>query len=155
MASFPEHKKPEHPSTNLVQARSHEAVQHVHIQDLQEGETRQHLSWNELGQQVEQQDWLIEGTLTLKVDVSIERLHRYTKDKQGKKKLTLGNGWLVSLVFSLPASQEKQPFPEGESIMIADLRYASQLRGPVHLADTARALGIDPDAHIWKVQLAP
>jgi outer membrane protease len=155
MASFSEHKKPEHPSANLVQDSSHDAVQRVPIQDLQEGETRHHLSWNELGQQVEQQDWLIEGTLTLKADVSIERLHRYTRDKQGNKRFTLGNGWLVSLVFSPPASQEQQPFPDGVSFMIADLRYASRTAGPVHLADTVRALGIDPDAHIWKVQLAP
>ncbi len=39
--------------------------------------------------------------------------------------------------------------------MLADLRYASEPGGPVDLADAMRALGIDPDAKIWKVQPAP
>jgi len=108
------------------------------------------LSWNELNKDIEQQDLLVEGTLTLRAEVSIGRLHQYRKEKR----LTQGRGWLVSLVLSPPGSGE-QPFSDGESFMLADLRYASEPLGSVDLADAIRVLGVDPDANIWKVQPAP
>jgi hypothetical protein len=39
--------------------------------------------------------------------------------------------------------------------MLADLHYANEPTDPVNLADAMRALDIDPDAKIWKVQPAP
>ena len=140
--------------TNLSHS-SEEETQRLPIQDHRKGQTMERLSWNELSKGIEEKDLLIEGRLTLTVEVSIERLHRYVKDQQGKKQFRLGKGWLVSLVFSLPDSEEGQPFSDGETFMLADLRYANRPGGPVHLAEAMRALGIDPDATIWKVQPAP
>jgi hypothetical protein len=118
-----------------------------------------HLSWNELNKNIEQQDLLIEGRFTLTVDVSIERLHldqkeQAEKEQTGDEGIILGKGWLASLVLSPPGSEE-MPFPDGESFMQADLRYASEPLGSVDLADAMRALGVDPDAKIWKMQPVP
>jgi hypothetical protein len=143
-----------YPSTNFAQDRSPEETQRVPIQDHQEGQTAKRLSWNELNKDIEQQDLLIEGRLTLIVDVSIERLHLDRKEQAGNEDIMLGKGWLASLVLSPPGSKES-PFLDGESFMQADLHYASEPIGPVDLADAMRALDIDPDAKIWKVQPAP
>jgi hypothetical protein len=108
------------------------------------------LNWNELNKDIEQQDLLIEGRLTLTVDVSIERLHLDQAEQAGNEDIMLGKGWLASLVLSPPGSKES-PFPDGESAMLADLHYANEPDDPVDLADVMRALDIDPDAKIWKV----
>src|SRR5579884_801863 len=109
-----------HLSTYFVQDRSNnEALQHLQLQDQREGEPPQRLSWNELNKNIEQQDWLIEGRLTLTIEVSIERLHLDQKKQAGNEDTLLGKSWLASLVLSPPGPGE-QPFPDGESFMLAD-----------------------------------
>lgn len=111
-------------------------------------------SLKDLSKDLEEKDLLLEGTITIRVDVSMERPHVYTKDDKGKPKLTLGKGWLVSLGLS-PSSPDTGPFSDGESLMVCDMRYLSEEEGPIELIDVIRALGIDPDAKIWNVQSAP
>lgn len=110
----------------------------------------------ELDTELEGEDLLLECTATIRVDISIERLHSYVKDETGNLKLRPGDGWLVSL--ALPASDwadsDREPFSDGESQMVCDLRY---LEGghSVRLKDALRALGIDEDLKIWRVNPAP
>jgi hypothetical protein len=102
-------------------------------------------------------DLLLEGTITLKVDVSIERPHEYSKDRADKPILRLGENWFVSL--ALP-STESAPLSEdnlfdGEPQMLCDLKYAEEESLTVRLEDALRALGIDTKARIWKIKPAP
>jgi hypothetical protein len=112
---------------------------------------------NELDAELEKGDLLVEGTATVRVDISIERLHSYVKDETGRVKLTLGEGWLVSL--ALPASDrlgaDVEPFSDGEPQMVCDLKYLEEEGHSVRLKDALRALGIDKDLKIWRVKPAP
>jgi hypothetical protein len=114
-------------------------------------------SLNELGSQIEEGDMLLEGTITIKVDVSIERAHTYEGGEAGKPQLILGKGWLVSLV--LPSSDtmnaEAQTFLDGESQMVGDLKYLGEEGSQVRFEDAIQALDIDADAKIWQVKQAP
>jgi hypothetical protein len=113
-------------------------------------------SLNELGTQVEKEDVLLECSITVHADVSLERPHKYEKDEEGKLKLVLGNGWLVSL--SLPARVTlppgSPPLADGEQQVVADLQYQSEDGNTISLEDVLKALGIDKDAKIWRVREA-
>lgn len=102
-------------------------------------------------------DILLECTATIRVDISIERLHQYRKDEHGKPRVVLASGYVISL--GLPSSDNlasgTQPFADGERQMVCDLHYAGEERDAVSLEDAVRALGIDPDAKIWRCQPAP
>jgi hypothetical protein len=114
-------------------------------------------SLNELGDHVKNDDLLLEGTITVKVDVSLERLHQRTKDETGAVKLTLGEGYLVSL--GLPSCRSSEHdvslFSDGEPQMICDLKYLGEESSSVAFEDAVKALGIDPHAKIWNVKKAP
>ncbi|HYU74464.1 MAG TPA: hypothetical protein VEL31_17475 [Ktedonobacteraceae bacterium] len=116
----------------------------------------QHFSLNELHTLIEQEDLLLECAINIRVNVSMEHPHRYVKDDTGNVKLVLDKGWLVSLGLQLPSSEEEdsRPFSDGEPLMVCDLRYLGEYFGPVQLEDAIRALGVDPDAKIWKQRLA-
>ena len=112
---------------------------------------------NELGTQLEEGDLILECTTTIRVDISIERMHTYIKNETGGTKLVLGKGWLVSL--GLPTgdalASDTRPFLDGESQMVCDLKYLGEEGNAVRLEDAMRALGIDADVKIWRVKQAP
>lgn len=111
---------------------------------------------NELGAQIEKEDVLLECSIIVHVDISLERPHEYVKDEEGKLKLVLGDGWLVSL--SLPARitfpPGSPPLADGEQQIVADLQYQSEDGNTVSLEDALRVLGIKKDAKIWRVREA-
>ena len=111
---------------------------------------------DELGEQIEKEDVLLECSITLRADISLERPHEYMRDEEGKLKLVLGDGWLVSL--SLPARVTlppgSPPLADGEQQIVADLQYQSEDGNTVSLEDALRVLGIKRDAKIWRVREA-
>ncbi len=106
-------------------------------------------SLKELADQLEN-DVHLQGTMTVEVTISLERQHLYSKDGQGKPRLVLGPGYLVSL--SLPARSASSMFSDGEHQMIGDLRYLGDEESTVVLEDVMKAFDIDADAKIWKIE---
>lgn len=110
----------------------------------------------ELGAQVEKEDVLLECSITVQADISLERPHDYIRDEEGKLKLVLGEGWLVTL--SLPARATippgSPPLADGEQQVVADLQYQSEDGNTVSLEDVLKALGINRNAKIWRVREA-
>lgn len=113
-------------------------------------------SLEELGHHISEEDVLLEGTITLTIDVSIERCHQHVYQAAGKPIVRMGEGWLVSLALpSAKAVSLHRTLFNGEPQMICDVRYAGEEQLWVHLDDAFTALGIDPQAKIWKVRSAP
>jgi len=116
-----------------------------------------HYSLNDLGKQIAEEDLLLEGTLTIQVDISLERSHLCTRTEDGGLRLKVGQGWLVSL--GLPSrgadSRNEHVFSDGEPQMICDLHYLGGEERDIRLDDAVNALGIDSDAKIWTVKKAP
>lgn len=117
-------------------------------------EYMEHYNLNELGAQVEKEDVLLECSITVRVDVSLERPHEYVRDEEGKLKLVLGDGWLVSLALPAQASIPASPLADGEQQVVADLQYQSVDSVTLSLEDALRVLGIQKDAKIWRVREA-
>jgi hypothetical protein len=113
-------------------------------------------SLNDLGNQIKE-DLLLEGTMTIQVDVSIERYHDSLQDETGKTRIVLGPGYLVSLGLPATGGDTTSPaiFSDGTSQMICDLRYLGEDNSAVSIEEIIKALGIDVDAKIWKVKQAP
>lgn len=116
----------------------------------------EHYDLNELSPQIEKEDVLLECSVTVHVDISLERPHEYVRDEEGKLKLVLGDGWLVSL--TLPAQASILPgspsLADGEQQVVADLQYQSEEGNTISLEDALRVLGIQRDAKIWRVREA-
>ncbi len=111
---------------------------------------------NELGEQVEKEDVLLECSIIVHADLSLERPHKYERDEEGKLKLVLGDHWLVTLSFPAKAtiSPGSPPLADGEQQIVADLQYQSEDGNTVSLEDVLKVLGINRDAKIWRVREA-
>src|SRR5947207_13090162 len=98
-------------------------------------------SLNDLSKELIEEDLLLEGTLTIQVELSLERSHVCTKTEDGKLRLNVGKGWLVSL--GLPshreASEEERLFSDGEPQMICDLHYLGGEEEDIRLDDAVNA----------------
>jgi hypothetical protein len=117
----------------------------------------EHYSLNDLGAQLTEGDLLLECTMTIRVNVSIERPHSDGQDETAHLTPKQEKGWLVSL--GLPSSEtltsDTSPFLDGEPQMICDLKYLDKDDVTVRLEDAIKALGIDVNARIWQVKPAP
>jgi len=105
-----------------------------------------------------EEDLLLECKTTIQVEISIERLHRVVKDKNGHTRILLGDGYLVSLGLPIEdtvQTSHQEAFADGEKQLICDLQYAGEENSSMSIEDIMRALGLKIDDQIWRMSVAP
>jgi hypothetical protein len=117
-------------------------------------ETKQQ-SLNELRKDFYSGDLLLKGTLTIQVEVSIERHRHEIRDDNGQEQSILDPRCLVHIYAPSDRNASTTFFADGEQHMTCILTYSGGINDNydhITLDDVIKALSIDPEAKIWRAQ---
>lgn len=115
-------------------------------------------SLNELREKFYQEDLLLEGTITLQVEVSIERHRNEIRNSEGHVQSLIDPRCLVTIFMPPAPKSDTTFFADGEHHMCCTLIYSGSINGNydhITLDDVIKALDFNPDAKIWKARENP